>query len=782
MKFLVVGSGAREHAIAKALHESPSRPEVCAFMSNNNPGIRKICVDAVAGNTRDAKAVVEFAKKNSVEIAVIGPDAVLEAGISDALWDAGVPTVGPKKAAARLEWDKTFARNLMRKHNIGGCPKFGAFKDADAAGKFIDELGGQVAVKPSGLTAGKGVKVVGFQLADTKEAKEYCNEILSTNMGGLGEVVIEEKLVGQELTLQTFVDGKTVRGMPCVQDHKLAFEGDTGPNCYSEDTEILTDNGWLTFGKLTSEQVATFDPKDKRIGFEKPRAIYWKNYKGKMVSFKNRLIDLVVTPNHRMLVQRRKDKAKTQVVEAQNYEGENYIFQSGRWVGQEPKHFILGEHDYKFNRKLQKKPMPFICWAKFLGIYLSEGYTSKDKSGGSRVYICQTKKSKNIEKMRKILNKIPFPISYREKDSKFRINSIQLANHLKEFGKSHDKYVPDYIKNAKPKTIIAFLEAYCLGDGDWHNGQMRICTSSKRMIDDLQELFVKVGFCGTVTLDKRKTMINPLNRKTYKVSTIYAIEVRKSDKTSIRKSNVKEIDYEGHIGCVTVSTGFVIVRRNRRVAVCGNTGGMGSYSTGELLPFMRRDEYDKGIAIVEQTVAALAAEGIDYKGIIYGQFMLTREGPKVVEFNARFGDPEAMNVLALLETDFADVCRHIVAGTLAEKKVVFSEHATVVKYLVPEGYPQNPAKGEKIEINEKSIARLGAEVYYASVDEKEGVLYSGSSRSIAILGTGDSLEQAERTCEHACSFVKGKLYHRRDIGTKVLVGARVEQMRKIRGG
>ncbi|MFH0817951.1 MAG: phosphoribosylamine--glycine ligase, partial [Candidatus Micrarchaeota archaeon] len=228
MKILLVGSGAREHAIAKAIVRS-NNSELFSFMSARNPGIMRISKEFTVGNICDVGGVAKWAKDRLVDLAVIGPEAPLNAGISDILNAIGIPCAGPSKTAAKIECDKSFARNLMKKHKIPGCPKFGVFSDASEAGKFIDSVN-EVVVKPAGLTGGKGVKVMGPHLKNKEEAKAYAKEVLEARIGALPEVVIEEKLIGQEFTLQAFVDGKNISPMPIVQDHKLAFDGDVGPN------------------------------------------------------------------------------------------------------------------------------------------------------------------------------------------------------------------------------------------------------------------------------------------------------------------------------------------------------------------------------------------------------------------------------------------------------------------------------------------------------------------------------------------------------------------------
>jgi phosphoribosylamine--glycine ligase len=209
------------------------------------------------------------------------------------------------------------------------------------------------------------------------------------------------------------------------------------------------------------------------------------------------------------------------------------------------------------------------------------------------------------------------------------------------------------------------------------------------------------------------------------------------------------------------------------------TGGMGSYSdVGGLLPFMTQKDYDEAVDIMKETLKAIAKETTPYKGILYGQFMLSNEGPKLIEYNARFGDPEAMNVLPLLKTSMLDICKDIVAGNLGE--VEFEDLASVCKYIVPDGYPDTPHAGELIEVDEEAIEALGAKVFYAAVSQEEDGIHLSGSRALGIVAQGKTIAEAEKIAEEACKIVKGNVYHRRDVGTEALIQKRIDHMEAIR--
>ncbi|MFZ1127832.1 phosphoribosylamine--glycine ligase, partial [Methanoregula sp.] len=386
---------------------------------------RKICVT----HETDLARITAFAEETGITHAVIGPEAPLEAGVVDVLTAAGVACVGPTRMAARIETDKAFCRDLMTHHHIGGNPAYRVFHDTAEAIAFVKDHDGDLAIKPIGLTGGKGVRIMGEQV-DLAGAIDYIQQIK-------GEVVFEERLIGEEFTLQAFVDGFHIVPMPLVQDHKRAFEGDTGPN----------------------------------------------------------------------------------------------------------------------------------------------------------------------------------------------------------------------------------------------------------------------------------------------------------------------------------------------------TGGMGSYSMPDhMLPFVSRKDHTAALSIMASVVAAMAKEGYPYKGILYGQFMNTAEGPKVIEFNARFGDPEAMNVLTLLCSDMTKVITGITEGTLSASNVAFECAATVCKYLVPEGYPAAPKTGRPLVFGDNGDAIL----YYANVDERDGRFFTLTSRTLAFVGKADTLAKAEHIAEQAASAIKGSVHHRRDIGTQTLLDQRIAHMKELR--
>ena len=225
MKLLVVGSGGREHAIAKKLLESQGVEQV--FVAPGNDGMTLDGLDLVNIGISEHSKLIEFAKEHDIAWSFIGPDDALAAGIVDDFNQAGLKAFGPSRLAAELEWSKDFAKEIMVKYGVPTAA-YGTFSDFEEAKAYIEKQGAPIVVKADGLALGKGVVV-----AETVEqAVEAAHDMLLDNkFGDSGaRVVIEEFLDGEEFSLFAFVNGDKFYILPTAQDHKRAYDGDKGPN------------------------------------------------------------------------------------------------------------------------------------------------------------------------------------------------------------------------------------------------------------------------------------------------------------------------------------------------------------------------------------------------------------------------------------------------------------------------------------------------------------------------------------------------------------------------
>ncbi len=435
MKVLIIGSGAREHAIADACGRSESRPKLVIYGLSRNPGLASTASQYEVADSFEPSRVVAFAQKTGAEMAIVGPEAPLAIGVVDELLKAGIATVGPTQAAARIETSKSFTRELLQEEDLPVYPTFAVVTDERGLDKWLSQYDGEFVVKPDGLTGGKGVKVQGDHFSTKEEGRTYALKCLHKD----GRVVVEEKLIGQEFSLMSFSDGTHASHMPVVQDNKRLRSGDQGPN----------------------------------------------------------------------------------------------------------------------------------------------------------------------------------------------------------------------------------------------------------------------------------------------------------------------------------------------------TGGMGSVSdANHSLPFLSPRDIEQAQKTNEQVIQALKARGLEYKGILYGNFMAVSDGIRLVEYNARFGDPEVMNVLSILESDFIEICQAVVDGTLDMVTPRFASEAVVCKYLIPEGYPENPVKNKKIDLNKVDTRQVS--IYYGAVEEGNRGLYLTGSRAVALVGKGRTIAEAEKLVEEEIAKVTGPVTHRADIGTAALTEKRTAAMQELR--
>ncbi len=228
MNILVIGSGGREHALAWQCAKDNNVQRVYIAPGNAGTALEPKCQNIVlADDTKDHSTIIEFCKNKAIDMVIVGPEAPLVAGIVDACRDAGIPAWGPSAYCAKLEGSKTFAKEFMAQHNIPTAAYQG-FTDAKSAKAYVSEQGAPIVIKADGLAAGKGV-IVAETVTDAHNA---IDDMLADNkFGDAGSrVVIEQFLQGEEASFICMIDGKNILPMATSQDHKRAFEGDTGPN------------------------------------------------------------------------------------------------------------------------------------------------------------------------------------------------------------------------------------------------------------------------------------------------------------------------------------------------------------------------------------------------------------------------------------------------------------------------------------------------------------------------------------------------------------------------
>ncbi len=356
--------------------------------------------------------------------------------------------------------------------------------------------------------------------------------------------------------------------------------------CYSSDTEILTNNGWKYFKDLNFEdKVAQVNPDTLEISFTKPLNYIKYPFKGMMINFKSKSVDLLVSPDHKMLYSTEwvfyKSKNK-RWLSKKAYEIKDIpkiiIPQAGKMVGTELEYIEL-EEEYdrviygntltKTKKKVKIKADTFI---KFLGIYLSEGsYYIEDKKH-YKVKIVQKENTNSSKEIEKVLKELPFNYNILKRKNgtiEYVINSETLTKYVEKFGKSEDKYIPKFIYSLSERQKKLFLDYFRLGNGYLKpDGKTyHFVSKSKKLIDGIQALYTTIGISSTVYKQKYK------NGKTY-----YRLETRKDKKGNNKYYSmvreVKDVPYNDYIYSVTVPEGYLLVRRNNKIAISGNCMSM----------------------------------------------------------------------------------------------------------------------------------------------------------------------------------------------------------------
>ena len=225
MKVLIVGGGGREHAIAVSMKKSPRVDKL--YCVPGNAGIAQIAECEPSIGVMEFDKVVAYAKEKAVDLVFVAPDDPLVGGLVDALEAAGLRVFGPRENAAILEGSKAFSKDLMKKYNIPTAA-YETFDDPDAAIAYLETADMPIVLKADGLALGKGVLICNT----LEEAKAGVKEImLDKHFGSAGNrMVIEEFMTGREVSVLSFVDGKTIKTMTSAQDHKRALDGDQGLN------------------------------------------------------------------------------------------------------------------------------------------------------------------------------------------------------------------------------------------------------------------------------------------------------------------------------------------------------------------------------------------------------------------------------------------------------------------------------------------------------------------------------------------------------------------------
>lgn len=334
--------------------------------------------------------------------------------------------------------------------------------------------------------------------------------------------------------------------------------------CYDNKTEILTDNGWKFFKDLNKDdKVSQVDISSRRLSFIKPKRIISYKYKGKMVQVKSLSTDLLITPDHRFCYTSEwhfynKENKNWQVSPVRALMNRYIVIpRACTWTGKNNSKISIGRHRLNFS-----------TFVKLFGIWVSEGCTTMASERKRNFFIVsQAPGSKHFCAIKDLFDEtgVKYIRCKNGKTIQFRIEGIDFYQFFKKFGKSKDKYVPKIIKNASPYYLKLFLDWYIKGDGHIKkNGALHIVSKSEKLIDDLQEICIKLGIGCT----------KQNNKNCFRMETHRTKSGKDKWYSRLRPCNLSFRSYAGKVYCVSVPKGLLLVRRNGRTAICGNCMSM----------------------------------------------------------------------------------------------------------------------------------------------------------------------------------------------------------------
>lgn len=339
------------------------------------------------------------------------------------------------------------------------------------------------------------------------------------------------------------------------------FGSDSQTGCYDDKTEVLTDSGWKKFEDLTMKDALYTLNEDGEIELHEPDTIFAYEYDGDMIHYKSKSLDLLVTPNHRMLGVRRKS-GKQYFVHAEDCKRIT-IPTTGEW--KEERNGVADSVDHYI--WLGDKKVPMAKWLLFLGIYISEGYSYANTEKYVYKVVIKQKHPEKTALVRMALKQLP--IHFSEKRDKnnitiFTITNKELALTLAELGKSSEKHIPNYVFLCNKSELYQLYRGLMLGDGSYTpaHGKTSYYTCSDRLKDDFERLLLLIGMHGDASWTQRDH------------SGWWQITVRKRKIKSISKENVSKVHYKGKVYCAQVENHTLFVRRNNKSCWCGNSIGV----------------------------------------------------------------------------------------------------------------------------------------------------------------------------------------------------------------
>lgn len=560
----------------------------------------------------------------------------------------GFPIWGPSVETADWELNRQKGQDILSRAGVKtmACTPF---RSVGEARKFLLANPGRYVSKPN-ADDNKAMSYVSKSAKDMMFMLDYWQK----NSKVKGDFIFQKFTPGIEVAVGGWFGLGGFVG-PWLEnfEHKKLMDGEVGVNCYSEDTEVLTKDGWKFWPDVTQDdEICTL--RDGGVHFEKPSRLTVGDSDKELIGWQSPYVDILVTPGHQMYVQDDHQRKDFWFESANITENKSRVILrgAGEWVGEDGASQLPAFYSGGFKE-----------WCALLGAYIADGSIS---GRTIRFGNCPEHKQGVFTEIAQAAG-----FSAKMYGPDLCINSKSLADHFSLLGKSHEKRAPAYVKNAPRDAILAFLSGYGTGDGTTRPNNLVYTTVSKDLADDLQELCLKAGYCANIkTRDRRgeSHTINGYECVNRHVS--YDVYVSQSRmKANLTPETSYRTAYTGKVYCCTVTSHVIYVRRNGKACFLGQTGEMGTvlkYTENSLLADM----------LLRPLEGELYRQG--YTGYIDVSVIVSERGdPLPLEFTCRpgwplqqilqclhKGDPVTWMVDALNGKDSVKVSDEIAAGVV----------------------------------------------------------------------------------------------------------------------
>ena len=694
---------------------------------------------------------------------------------AEQLRNEGKLVVGGNPYSDKLELDRELGQSELNSVGVEILPSWN-FTSFDEAIDFVKKNPDRYVLKPSGKAQSEKELLFIGQEVDGKDILQVLEHYKVNWSKKIKEFQMQKFAEGVEVAVGTFFNGKDFVMPICVNfEHKRLYPGELGPStgemgCYDGETEVLTSSGWKHFRDLTqSDEICTLNPETQEIQYQVPEALVCFSHHRKLVSIKNRAVDILVTPDHNMYVETQQDFKKRRgtfrFVKARDLQSQSLVMRSGIWTGVEMSTFVLPSvavADLRRNQGQVQETAPLEIpmdeWLKFFGVWLSDGSTSKNESEGFGSYsvVISQKKSPQREEIRELLER--FPIRFADDGRQYHVYDKRLGHYLEQFGDAPRKCVPDFIKHLTPRQIKIFLDWFAKGDGtDTANGFRIFYSSSKKLADDIQELLLKIGHVGLVksrSREERRWIVDHwanASRPQYEV-----IERVKKVNSWLDSRDIEVVGYEGRVYCATVRNHVMYVRRNGKPLWCGNTS---MYWTKDSPVF------DRTLSKMKDKLAANK-----YVGYIDINCIANSKGIWPLEFTARPGYPTISIQMEGVTSEWGQFLYDLAKGNDPQLKTKKGYQIGVVVAIPPWPFEDEKAfkkYSEGATILFKRQALDGIHIGEVKLEEGDWHTAGNSGYALVVTGSGATMADAiEKAYQNVSNVMIPNMFYRRDIGQR----------------